>query len=506
MNKEFTYLHEISYWLLNKSDFTHSEYNLSGSRYSSKTYSIAEELAILIAISIKVNKSIAIYCFRKLNKDINELTKEIDEALINIGFDYKNFTLKYPNKQADFRFKGSKSFIRVMGVYSNSNDRIPLKGLSRSEIKGFDLAIEWCEEANEFSQAEFQAITFALGNAKKTIKIRSCNPDNIYQYFIEYMNKRVPFNLDLMKENNEQIKSIEENQMFKLFHYSNWKLNEHNLKQDKINDLEELKELDPIKAQSWYYGVPSVLTGSIFARYLDKVSTKLDFQVSKITGGLDIGMATSSSGHPTAASLWFIGENHNGRRAHKVSEFYHSNANINGQPAMYFKNTYQLANSIIDYYLIEAQKYFAMFKGFTCYVDYGNGGQAFIDVLNVEKNKRNMNWLNFEPVDKSIMYLKDRIDFTTTGLIKNILSYDWNNCPETKRQYSLIQWLSKSKIENSNNEPKMLDLYDDTWDSDCYALMNDMKWLIEQINNELLINKTKFEFGKQYSFINNKEW
>ncbi|WP_339049327.1 MULTISPECIES: hypothetical protein [unclassified Spiroplasma] len=52
----------------------------------------------------------------------------------------------------------------------------------------------------------------------------------------------------------------------------------------------------------------------------------------------------------------------------------------------------------------------------------------------------------------------------------------------------------------------MLDLYDDTWDSDCYALMNDMKWLIEQINNELLINKTKFEFGKQYSFINNKEW
>ncbi|WP_339047053.1 hypothetical protein [Spiroplasma endosymbiont of Colias croceus] len=506
MNKEFTYLNEISYWLLNKSDFTHSEYNLSGSRYSSKTYSIAEELAILIAISIKVNKSIAIYCFRKLNKDINELTKEIDEALINIGFDYKEYNLKYPNKQADFRFKGSKSFIRVMGVYSNSNDRIPLKGLSRSEIKGFDLAIEWCEEANEFSQAEFQAITFALGNAKKTIKIRSCNPDNIYQYFITYMNERVPFNLEIMKCNNEQIKSIEENQMFKLFHYSNWKVNSHNLKQDKINNLEELKILDPIKAQSWYYGVPSVLQGAIFARYLDKVNTELDFQVSKITGGLDIGMATSSSGHPTAASLWFIGENHNGRRAHKVSEFYHSNANINGQPAMYFKNTYELANSIIDYYLIEAQKYFAMFKGFICYVDYGNGGQAFIDVLNVEKNKRNMNWLNFEPVDKSVMYLKDRIDFTTTGLIKNILSYDWNNCPETKRQYSLIQWLSKSKIENSNNEPKMLDLYDDTWDSDCYALMNDMKWLIEQINNELLINKTKFEFGKQYSFINNKEW
>ncbi|WP_395473119.1 hypothetical protein [Spiroplasma endosymbiont of Nomada rufipes] len=320
MNKEFTYLHEISYWLLNKSDFTHSEYNLSGSRYSSKTYSIAEELAILIAISIKVNKSIAIYCFRKLNKDINDLVKEIYNALITIGLnDYKDFTLKYPNKQADFRFKGTKSFIRVMGVYSNSNDRIPLKWFSRSEIKGFDLAIEWCEEANEFSQQEFQAITFALGNAKKRIKIKSCNPDNIYQYFIEYINNIVPFNLEIMKSKNEQIKSVFDNNIFKLFHYSNWKVNAHNLTLDMINDLEELKVLDPIKAQSWYYGVPSVLQGAIFARYLDKVNTKLDFQVSKITGGLDIGMATSSSGHPTAASLWFIGENDKCRRAHKES-------------------------------------------------------------------------------------------------------------------------------------------------------------------------------------------
>ncbi len=494
MNKEFTYLHEISYWLLNKSDFTHSEYNLSGSRYSSKTYSIAEELAILIAISIKINKLIAIYCFRKLNKDINDLVKEVYNALITIGFnDYKNFTLKYPNKQADFRFKGTKSFIRVMGVYSNSNDRIPLKGLSRSEIKGFDLAIEWCEEANEFSQQEFQAITFALGNAKKRIKIKSCNPDNIYQYFIEYMNKIVPFNLEIMKSKNEQIKSVFDNNIFKLFHYSNWKVNAHNLTLDMINDLEELKVLDPIKAQSWYYGVPSILTGAIFARYLDKVNTKLDFQVSKITGGLDIGMATSITGHPTAASLWFIGENDKCRRAHKESEFYHSNS------TMQFKNTYELANSIIDYYLHEAQKYHVMFYGFTCYVDYGNGGQAFIDVLNVEKNKKNMKWLNFEPVDKSIMFLKDRIDFTTTGLIKQFLSFNWERCPNTKRQYNLIQWLSKTKIDNANNEPKMLDLHDDTWDSDCYALMNDMKWLIEKINNELLINKNKFNFL-------NKEW
>ncbi|WJG71177.1 hypothetical protein [Spiroplasma ixodetis] len=489
MNKEFTYLHEISYWLLNKSDFTHSEYNLSGSRYSSKTYSIAEELAMLIAISIKNNKLIAIYCFRKLNKDINELTKEINEALINVGFDYKDFILKYPNKQADFRFKGSKSFIRVMGVYSNSNDRIPLKGLSRSEIKGFDLAIEWCEEANEFSQAEFQAITFALGNAKKIIKIRSCNPDNIYQYFIEYMNNRVPFNLEIMKSNNEQIKSIFENNIFKLFHYSNWKVNTHNLLQDKINDLEELKILDPIKAQSWYYGVPSILNGAIFARFLDKVNTKLDFQPYYFRAGLDIGYATSPTGHPTAASLWCL--NQSKTKAHKLSEFYHSNV------TMQFKNSHELANSIIDYYLIQAQKYTQLIiKKLYVNVDYGNGGQAFIDILEKQRKDRNIYWLIFQAVNKEIFYLRDRIDFTTAGLIKNILSYDWNNCPHTKKQYSLIQWLDNTKKSlSSNMEPQMLDLHDDTWDSDCFALMNDMKDLIDGIDNELLLNKKRGVFN-----------
>ncbi|WP_342254119.1 hypothetical protein [Spiroplasma endosymbiont of Zeiraphera isertana] len=95
------------------------------------------------------------------------------------------------------------------------------------------------------------------------------------------MNKIVPFNLEIMKENNEQIKSVFDNNIFKLFHYSNLKVNSHNLTLDMINDLEELKVLDPIKAQSWYYGVPSILTGAIFARYLDKVGTKLDFQVER---------------------------------------------------------------------------------------------------------------------------------------------------------------------------------------------------------------------------------
>lgn len=505
MNKELYYLNEIALWLIGKSDFTHNEYNISGSRYGGKTYGIAEVVAILITIAFKYKKSIAFYLFRKLNKDINDLTNEVYNALINIGLlENKHFKLKFPNKQAHFKFINNKLFIRVMGVYSNSTDRIPLKGLSRTETRDFDLVTEWEEEANEFNNAERQAIRFALGNAKKIVSITSCNPDSIYDPIIEYMNSIFPFNLEIMKTKNEQIKRFYHNGKYKVFHYINWKTNAHNLKPDIINNLEELKILDPIKAESWYWGVPSTLQGAIFARYLDNLKTNIDFQVKKITGGLDIGMATSSSGHPTTASLWFIGENDKSRRAHKASEFYHSNVE-NSNTKMEFKDTYQLANSIIDYYLKEAQYYTAMYFGFTCYVDYGNGGLAFIDILNKEKQKRNISWLDFTSVDKSTMYLNDRIDFTTVCMVKNILSYNWEKCPETKRQYSLIQWLKKTKLENNNNTPKMLDLHDDTWDSDCYALMNDMRWLVENINNSLLINKEKIDYSKQINFIKNQD-
>lgn len=494
MIKEFTYLIEIVYWLLGKSDFTHNEYNLSGSRYSGKTFTVAEVIAIFFATSYKMNKKIAIYGFRKLNKDINDMTKEVYEALIKLGFkDNKNFTLKYPNKQADFRFKGIKSFIRIMGVYSNSNDRIPLKGLSRSEIKDFDLCIEWEEEANEFTKSEFQAINFAIGICKKKIKITTCNPDSLYQYHIDYMNSIVPFNLETMKLNNEQIKSVFNNNKFKLFHYSNWKLNKHNLDNDTINNLEELKILDPIKAQSWYYGVPSILTGSIFARYLDNLPTELDFQVHELMGGLDIGQSTSATGHPTACSLWLFGKNENGYRIHKESEYFHSNANVGNIKAMQYKDSYQIANEIIDYYLNESITFEAMKYGFTCYVDYGNGGLPFIDILNAERKKRNLYWLKFEPVIKETMYLIDRIDFTTICMIKGIMSINWNRCPKTKIQYNLIQWLDKKKLDNNNNEPKMLDLYDDTWDSDMYALMSKMKIIIQSIKNDLLIKKSRWE-------------
>ncbi|WJG70705.1 hypothetical protein [Spiroplasma ixodetis] len=105
-------------------------------------------------------------------------------------------------------------------------------------------------------------------------------------------------------------------------------------------------------------------------------------------------------------------------------------------------------------------------------------------------------WWGLSSLNKEIFYLRDRIDFTTAGLIKNILSYDWNNCPHTKKQYSLIQWLDNTKKSlSSNMEPQMLDLHDDTWDSDCFSLMNDMKDLIDGIDNELLLNKKRGVFN-----------
>ncbi|MCZ6903811.1 MAG: hypothetical protein O7C58_07625 [Rickettsia endosymbiont of Ixodes persulcatus] len=58
---------------------------------------------------------------------------------------------------------------------------------------------------------------------------------------------------------------------------------------------------------------------------------------------------------------------------------------------MQYKDTYQLANSIIDYYINQASKYPLMIiKRFQVQVDYGNGGAVFIDVLRKKIIKRNI--------------------------------------------------------------------------------------------------------------------
>lgn len=473
----YAYLDNVSHYLLDNPVVLWDEINLSGSRYSGKTISIdIAAIAHAIATALSVNKRVAVYAFRMMNKDCGELAKDLSAVLDDIGFVAGvHYKLTRPAQSYLYTFANG-SFISVKGVHTQNTTHISLKGLA--SCRDFDLAIKWREEANEFPRREQQAIDFAVRGAKKMIKITSCNPDVLYNDHITYLNERMPFDFEKMSTKHEQIGVIKENGLLKLFHYTNWKVNPY-LSNDEHRQLEELLILDPDKAYCWYWGMPGNVSTSIFTRYVGKATTDKHWITNRFTAGVDIGQADSPTGHPTACSLWSTGYDKGVLKAFKESEYYHSNATQNYLSAL------ELVNDIVDYYVNCANRWPQLIvQMLTVKVDYGNGGLAYIDMLNAHCQKLQLKWLQFVPVDKSVWLTKDRVDWTQLAIMKGYIGYNWVECPHTLRQMNLIQW--QEQTGKNNYELKMLDLHDDTWDSDCYALFEYMRPIMEQNGNTLL--------------------
>lgn len=476
----YSYLDTIGHYLLGYPVQLCDEYHLSGSRYSGKTISIDIAAgAHAIGVALQTNKRVALYAFRKMNKDIDNLADDMQQVLTDAGYvPGTHYKLTRPNRSYLFTFANG-SFIAIKGVHIQANGHIALKGLASA--LDFDLTIKWREEANEFDRRDQEAIDFAVRGAKRTITITSCNPDVLYNDHITYLNDRLPFDFDKMSTQFEQKAIIVENNRRKLFHYTNWKVNPY-LSNDEVRQLEELLVLDPEKAYCWYWGMPGNVSTSIFTRYVGKAFTSRNWPVSRYLAGVDIGQADSPTGHPTACSLWLYGKDNGVIKAFKQSEFYHSNATMN------YLNSIQLVQAVVNYYRECAMRYPAIIQQMlSVKVDYGNGGLAYIDMLNAEAAKQQLRWLEFVPVDKTIWFTKDRVDFTQLAIMKGYLGYNWSDCPHTLRQMNLIQW--QEQTSKTNFELKMLDLHDDTWDSDCYALFDVMRDMMGQNTNNLLRQK-----------------
>lgn len=114
-------------------------------------------------------------------------------------------------------------------------------------------------------------------------------------------------------------------------------------------------------------------------------------------GGVDIGQADSPTGHPTACSLWSLGTEKGITKCFKESEYFHSNATMN------YLNSLALVGEIVKYYNECAiSRPQIIQQMLTVKVDYGNGGLAYIDMLNAEAQRLELRWLQFVPVDKTI--------------------------------------------------------------------------------------------------------
>lgn len=498
MLNNFDYLNNI--WVaLHNNDFNNicDEYNLCGGRKAGKTFSINELIAHFYAYIIAYpDKKIALYGFRYNSSDIQEMKKDIQDALDTIGLiesiskiKIKDGHYKYTNSQnkPTWVFPNG-SFIQLSGVYKSSGGA-SLKGLAR--CKDFDLSIDWKEEANQFGNKEFQDIAFAVRGAKHRIDIRTSNPDSIYEYFINYCDSNVKFNKHELETKGEQFQLILEKYSNgsirkKLFHYSNYQINKENLREWELSEFEELKRYDPVKYEIWGLGMPGGLETSIFSRYLK--SSMRDFQPTRFYAGCDIGQADSPTGHPTTAIL--ISANNNNSKLFCEKEYYHSNA------IMQHKDSYQLASDIVNFYLDCSFEYPQLkTQGLTVYIDYGGGGAVMIDIIKKITQQlsilgENLNWLHFEPVDKSGMWLiKDRIDLIITLLSTNQFKINKNITEWTYKTMDLMEWKAPPNNRKQNYKLEPLDINDDCFDAICYAIMNIAKSLIKQLN-PLFLPKT----------------
>ncbi|ALA97629.1 adhesin P58 [Spiroplasma kunkelii CR2-3x] len=482
MLKHFLHLDEIPRWfyqqnipnapwkeIYNPAD----EYNEIGSRYSAKTFAIKDNpIGKSCAISLLVNKPIFIIAVMKMNKDIrNGVFKNIQNTLNDMNINYKvnlsenSFTLD------------NGTYIFCKGLHSQTK-REKLKAFA--DLNNYEFAIEWREEADQLTQEDISELSFAVRGAKRKFIINSSNPESLGRYIIKYCNEIMPFNEQLMRLKYDQIGKFKINYYEKdkkftktiIIHYSSWRLNTY-LSNDIVRDQLEMERGWPSRARVWSWGLPGQVQGAVFAEYLK--FTKLTWTFDKILAGVDYAQADIPNAHKTSASLWVY--NSTLKKVHKIGKYTHSNA------TMEHRNVFEQAHDIIQFYLSSLKNSTIFIEnGLTINVDYGGGGKAFIDVLNKEKRKYKYGTLlRFEEVDKSIWNVTNRVNSFLALMITDKMTHDLI-LEESNKEYPMIQWKEKP----NGGKEEIVDLYDDEFDADYYALSEYIRDIVQSSTNRLI--------------------
>ena len=497
----FEYLNSL---LLTPELSKYQEFNFCGGRFGRKTYEISHFIAKRLALGMKFGKTTAIYGFRLYGADILELKKELVKALDDFGFIESKNKFKFEggvyiysnqNNTPYFRFADG-SFIFLKGIYKSTDRAISLKGLASAQ--GRDLAIIWQEEANEFNNAETQAIRMAVRDARHRLYFNSSNPDELYQDYINYCQRNHQFKIeDLEKHGESFLKVYDPKTNFgKIFHYTNHRINPY-LNRAEVSEFLELQKQDSHKYQIWGLGMPGGMEHSVFSQFM--TASKREFPDNQFVAGIDLGYSSSAQGHPTRAVLSAVNLAGFKPRIHPIAEYYHSNAK------MVKKNSEQINEEIIQFFINQASKHPQMRQGLNVKVDYGAGGLYIIDRLNaIARTKLDQviyrpvgDWLHFEATDKKIWFIKDRIDITISLMSKGILTLNEAETPELWKEMKMIQWAKKRTL-GADNTPKMVDLFDDGWDALMYSLMPITHLLMRDFKDNHLFKKN-FEQLKKYS-------
>lgn len=219
--------------------------NSAGGRNCGKTYSFSLFVSLLFYYKVPA----IVYAFRKPSNEVEEsIWKEILTRLEDAKI------TGYKVKKTGYTISSPTTTVICMGLYNAKGENIIKKGIAGSSR--YLYAIKWFEEANQYEEIDIQSINLAIRGAKHLIKVSTTNPDKLHNYYITYLNKKYPFNKELLLRYGYQQKYFSENK--ELFHYSNWRVNPFITKEAR-EEIESLKIKSPADYAIASIGMPESL-------------------------------------------------------------------------------------------------------------------------------------------------------------------------------------------------------------------------------------------------------
>ncbi len=427
------YLDHLLGQMIRKETLDITEINAIGSRKAGKTMAIAE---LIVKAFIVPDIKIKAYVFRK---DVNSVKDSVFEELV-IQFQNHDFVpyINLTNTSFKNGVGRGADFIRCKGLAATNQKRAKLTGMAGNSM--FDYVIVWFEEAYEFEEKDVLDVMEAIRGAKQILTIYSTNPWTITNWYIGRANEKVPFDESIMMATGNQLTIVGK----KLYHYTNWRINEF-LEQTDKDQLLQLEKDNPVRARVASFGLPGIETGSIYAPYIHHIS-RLIPKSSFYQGGVDFGYRKD------ATALMVIGHNPDYKVLNVVGEYYHSNAV--GQ----FKTMDIMVNDIINKLcmLANSSKHSLISRGIIIYCDTSNW--PVIEWLNRVAYERHLLWMSFKPCKK--ISIEHRTGFKIQMISNNRVNVDIE-CVNFMRELELAQWdTTKAKLTPMDKDNHTLDALD----------------------------------------------
>lgn len=412
---------------------------IDGSRQSTKSMAVGKAL---IMTSLK-NKNTAIVISR-LNH--NQIYKGIYKTI-------KKILEKWKVEYIEHKIAGYIQLSNGNYIYFNALNNATGNTRGSQTLAGFDIIKDvdkmyvWFEEASEFSVKELDQAIHAYRGARKYCYIYVWNPIFFGFPLVQTANKLLPYNLDILKKEGQQLSITKDT----IIHHTNILINPFLPPQTRKRMLDSVNTKPKYLTDPNVFGYPGVGEGQIFAQYLEKCILNLQntYEYSYLTVGLDVADKRD------AMVLTLLGftrdyvERELMDEIHILDELFIENGEKYDQNKGLEENGEDIIAKVIEWYKIYAVKIPSFqSKKLVVYTDYGGGYAGYIKFLN-----NRLAGLSDYYAEKIIFVnapaeakksVKDRIDFIATlmaqGRIK-FKSLDLNSYV----QYEAATW-------NTNNE------------------------------------------------------